>query len=123
MQSFELRIILRPLGTEPVRSPGYSCASRRRKRKSPDDRAFPGLLALRGSGGPDIGGLVAFGAGGLVITDLLAFLERLEPRVLDCGEMRKQILAAVIRRDKSKSLCVVEPLHGTCSHVFVFLND
>jgi hypothetical protein len=29
----------------------------------------------------------------------------------------EEILAAVIRRDESKALRIVEPLYGTCSHV------
>src|SRR4051812_26169303 len=48
--------------------------------------------------------------------DLLAFLERLEAGALDRAVMREEILAAVIRRDESKTLRVVEPLNGTCSH-------
>src|SRR5688500_6093293 len=49
--------------------------------------------------------------------DLLAVLQRLEAGALDRAVMREEILAAVIRRDESKTFRVVEPLHGTCSHV------
>src|SRR5918993_1487287 len=48
--------------------------------------------------------------------DLLAVLQRLEAGALDRAVMGEQILAAVIRRDESETLGVVEPLHGTCSH-------
>src|SRR5687768_2854584 len=50
--------------------------------------------------------------------DLLAVLQRLEAGALDRAVMGEQILAAVIRRDESEALGVVEPLHGTCSHVY-----
>src|SRR5690606_41325186 len=43
---------------------------------------------------------------------LLAFLQGLEPRHLDCAEMHEHILAAVTA-DESETLRVVEPLHGT----------
>src|SRR5688572_18891784 len=48
---------------------------------------------------------------------LLAVFQRFEPRTLDRAVMGKEILAAVIRRDESEPLRVVEPLHGTCRHV------
>src|SRR4051812_35307285 len=49
--------------------------------------------------------------------DLLAFFQRFVARSLDRAVMGKQILPAVIRRDEPETLGVVEPLHGTCSHV------
>src|SRR5918994_1909122 len=54
--------------------------------------------------------------------DLLAVLQRLEAGALDRAVMGEQILAAVVRRDESEALGVVEPLHGTCSHVIHFLK-
>src|SRR5688572_7099116 len=36
--------------------------------------------------------------------------------------MAEEILAAVIRGDESETLGIVEPLHGTCSHVYVLEN-
>src|SRR5881394_3980329 len=53
-----------------------------------------------------------------VVGDLLALFQRLEARALDRGVMAEQILAAVVRRDESEALRVVEPLHGTGSHVY-----
>jgi hypothetical protein len=54
--------------------------------------------------------------------DALVFHQRLESATLDLAEMRKQILAAVVRRDESKSLAFVEPLHGSglCRHIDSF---
>src|SRR5439155_18843491 len=49
--------------------------------------------------------------------DLLALFEGLVTRTLDRGVMGEEILAAVIRRDESEALRVVEPLHGTCRHI------
>src|SRR5690606_28208360 len=45
-------------------------------------------------------------------THLLAFLQGLDPRHLDCAEMHEHILAAVTA-DEPETLRVVEPLHGT----------
>jgi hypothetical protein len=36
--------------------------------------------------------------------------------------MGEEVLAAVIRRNEPETLRVVEPLYGTCSHVFSFLT-
>ena len=52
-----------------------------------------------------------------VEADLLRFLQRLVSIHLDGAVVGEQILAAVIRRDESEALGVVEPLHCTCSHV------
>src|SRR3954468_3889702 len=71
----------------------------------------------------DVRGLIPLGAGRFVETDLLPFFERFEAGILDCGEMGKEIFASIIRRDESETLRVVEPLNGTCSHVFVFLKN
>jgi len=71
---------------------------------------FAELSRLRGL---DIGRLIALGAGRLVVRHFLVFLERLEAVSLDRGEVREQILAAVIRGDEAETLCVVEPLNCT----------
>ena len=57
-----------------------------------------------------------------VVRDLLRFLEGLVAVHLDVAVMGEQILAAVIRRDESEALRVVEPLHGTCCHVYFLLD-
>src|SRR5688572_2065021 len=46
----------------------------------------------------------------------LSFFERLVAVHLDLGVMGEQILAAILRRDESEALRVVEPLHGAFSH-------
>src|SRR5256885_13405959 len=53
--------------------------------------------------------------------DFLSFLERLESAHLNRGEVRKQILAAVIRGYEPITLSIIEPLHRTCWHR-AFLN-
>src|SRR5437899_11036438 len=42
----------------------------------------------------------------------LAFAQRLEAAGANLGEMREQILAAVLGRDESETFSVVEPLDG-----------
>src|SRR6267154_1616522 len=53
--------------------------------------------------------------------DFLSFLERFESAHLNRGEVRKQILAAVIRGYEPITLGIIEPLHRTCWHR-AFLN-
>src|SRR5258708_21630857 len=48
--------------------------------------------------------------------DFLSFLERFEPAHLNRGEVRKQILAAVIRGYEPITLSIIEPLNSTCCH-------
>jgi hypothetical protein len=48
--------------------------------------------------------------------DLLAFLQRLEAIHLDGREVCKQILATLVRRDESETLCVVKPFDRTSCH-------
>ena len=69
----------------------------------------------------DVGSLLAFRALNYVEGDLLAFFERFETTHVDCGKVREQIFAAIIGSDKTKTLCVVEPLYGTSCHVFTSL--
>ena len=64
----------------------------------------------------DFGGLLAFGALGHFEADLLALFEGFETVHLDCGEMREQILAAIVGRDEAVALRVVEPLYRACWH-------
>src|SRR5258708_17224329 len=54
--------------------------------------------------------------------DLLALFQRFVARPLDRAVMGEEVLAAVIRRNEPETLRVVEPLYGTCSHVFSFLT-
>ena len=67
----------------------------------------------------DIRGLLALRTHLHVEADLLILLQRFETLCLDFGEMREQVFAAVVRRDESKTLRVVEPLHcSSCHHPF-----
>jgi hypothetical protein len=68
------------------------------------------------SGSLYVGGLLALGSLGDLETHLLAFLQRLEAVHLNCRKMRKQIFAAVIGRDETVALCIVEPLNRTDCH-------
>ena len=60
--------------------------------------------------------LLAFWAGNHLKTYLLPFFERLEAFDFNCGEMNKQIPAAIVRRDEAKPLGVIEPFDNTISH-------
>src|SRR5438045_861347 len=94
------------------------------KQKSPVSRA---LCFVRGVTAPrlqrlDVGRGRTLLALRHVEGDLLALFERLVAVHLDRAVMGEQILAAVIRRDESEALGVVEPLHGACRHVSQFLE-
>src|SRR5258706_3534051 len=52
--------------------------------------------------------------------DRLAFLQRLVAVHLDLAVVREEVLAAVLRRDESKTLRIVEPLDSAFAH-FHFL--
>lgn len=66
----------------------------------------------------DVGGLIPLGAGGDVEGDFLVFAKALVSLALNRREMREEVLAAAIGRDKAEALAVVEPLNGTCAHVY-----
>src|SRR6185436_4192310 len=73
-------------------------------------------LRRSSSGVLDVRRLLALRAGGDFEADLLAFLEGLEALHVDRGEVREQIVAAVIRSDEAVALRVVEPLDGASCH-------
>lgn len=64
----------------------------------------------------DAGGLLPLGALLDLEADLLALLKRFEATSLNLGEVRKQVFAAVIRRDESEPLRIVKPFDGTRCH-------
>src|SRR5712692_286481 len=70
----------------------------------------------RSARGLDIRSLLAFGALCDFELDLLSFLERLKAAHLNRGEVRKQILTAVVRGYKAITLGIIEPLYRTCWH-------
>jgi hypothetical protein len=65
----------------------------------------------------DIGSLFALGALHDVKGNLIAFLQRLETTHIDGGEMSEKIFAAIIGRNKTKTLGIVEPLDSTECHI------
>jgi hypothetical protein len=52
--------------------------------------------------------------------DLLSFRERPEAISLDRGVVTENVLTPVVLGDETKTLRVVEPLHGTFSHLLNF---
>jgi hypothetical protein len=58
-----------------------------------------------------------------VKADLLVFLQRFEAFRLNLGEVRKQVLAAVVLRDKSKAFHIAKPIHGTGWHAIALLSN
>src|SRR3954469_8760244 len=54
----------------------------------------------------------------LVVAHLRALGERLEAAALDRGVVDEEVLAALIGRDEAEALVVVEPLDGSCCHLF-----
>src|SRR5205085_10322367 len=52
--------------------------------------------------------------------DLLAFLELVEPSALDRADVDEDVLAAILRLDKSIALLGVEPLHSAFAHFWSF---
>jgi len=53
--------------------------------------------------------------------DDIVFGEALIPRAFNGAVMDKNVLTAIIRGDKTKSLRITEPLHSTFTHVEPFL--
>src|SRR3954469_24550204 len=89
----------------------------RLQQKSPLARAFSYLpfdLVERA----DVRRLIAFGAGRDVVGDFLVFTQAFETIALDRREMRKEVFAAIVRRNETKTFGVVEPLNSTVTHLF-----
>ena len=74
------------------------------------------LFNLLPLGRLNIGSLLAFRALRDFELHFLTFFKGLEAVHLNCGKMREQIFAAVIRSDEAKAFGIVEPLDGTCCH-------
>lgn len=64
----------------------------------------------------DVGSLLAFRALRDFELNFLTFFEGLETVHVDCGEVREQVLAAVIWSDEAKTFGIIEPLNCTCCH-------
>jgi hypothetical protein len=65
----------------------------------------------------DVRRLVAFRPRGDVERNLLVFLQALEARTLDRGEVREHVLAAAIGGNEAKALRIVKPLDGSGCHI------
>ncbi len=68
-------------------------------------------------GNADIGSLLALRAIGDVEGYTLIFSQRAEALGLNCGEMGEKVFTAAVRRNKAKTLGVIEPLDDTSCHV------
>jgi hypothetical protein len=66
----------------------------------------------------DVGSLLAFRPGGDIEADALVFRQGLEAGRIDRGEVREQIVAAIVRFDEAEALGVVKPFHSASRHVF-----
>jgi len=132
----KLRILARPGQASPARDgwpdhgqalmAAFQCgrpvARPAQATKNPGMPGFPdsGKARLRSL---DFCRLLALGAGDDIKADALVFLQRLEAASLDRREVREEILATAVRRNKTKALGVVEPLNSTCFHcVFPLIN-
>src|SRR4029079_13643850 len=85
--------------------------------KGPVARAPSPACASAGSERLDVRCLDTFRPRGDVEGNLLVFLQALEARTLDCGEVREHVLAAAIRGDEAKTFRIVKPLDGSGCHV------
>ena len=63
----------------------------------------------------NIGGLEPFLALRDIKTHTVSFGQRFEPLTLNFGMMNEHIISTLLL-DKTKTLCIIEPLHCTFSH-------
>ena len=70
----------------------------------------------------DVRGLLSLRTDLDVERHTLVLLQRLEAVGTDFREVREQIVAAGVRRDEAKALCIVEPFDNTGFHVSVSLE-
>lgn len=120
-------ISLKP-GTNPGQNRSRPCRSSAdstthqvaRTKKSPGNAgAFGSLSRLFWT---NIRCLLALRASGHFKGDALIFLERLETARLNCGEVRKQIFATLVRGDEAKTLRIIEPLYDTSCHTISYFS-
>lgn len=75
------------------------------------------MLAIRvESTALDVRCLLAFRTLGDFERHFLTFFEGLKTVHVDCGEVRKQIFAAIVWGDEAKTFGIIEPLNSTCCH-------
>ncbi|KGD21252.1 hypothetical protein DP42_4497 [Burkholderia pseudomallei] len=75
------------------------------------------MVRFRRSKRLNIRGLLALRAGFHFERHTLILFKGLEPLHPDFGEMGKQILAAIVRRNKAEALSIVKPFHDTGIHI------
>src|SRR5262249_44388528 len=51
-----------------------------------------------------------------LILDVLAFIERVQSRALDCGDVNEHVFAATLRLNESIALIRIEPFHRAARH-------
>src|SRR5215211_4559182 len=118
--SFAIVVFLLPLEAMRVLP---SCGVRARRRRARARRRRARARALRRSSKSvrlehlDVRGCRALGALLGVVAHLRTLGQRLEAAALDRVVVHEQVLAGVIGCDESVALVVVEPLHGSCSHL------
>jgi hypothetical protein len=137
-QMLDLYVCLRPVRwfkgvPSPVKEPGKvdmvifrenteerrsssTCDSRKTPIKKPATFVAGFFTAQAGLTRLDVGGLLALGTLNNFKGHFLTFFERLEAAHVDRGEMREQVFAAIIGSNKTKTLCIVEPLNSTVCH-------
>src|SRR6266850_2986220 len=76
-----------------------------------------GVAAIGSTDLADVGRLRALGPVLHVVLDLLALGQAAKPLGLDGGMVDEHVLAAGVRRDETKALCIVEPLHRAARHL------
>src|SRR6266850_1417209 len=76
-----------------------------------------GVAAIGSTDLADVGRLRALGPVLHVVLDLLALGQAAKPLGLDGGMVDEHVLAAGVRRDEPKALCIVEPLHRAARHL------
>jgi hypothetical protein len=67
----------------------------------------------------DVGSLLALGTLNNFKGHFLTLFERLESAHVDRGKVREQIFATIIGRNKTETLCVIEPFNCTVCHALL----
>ena len=102
------RLKMRHMEKKMARDSGPFCIRRKRLRVPQSTCGYLGRL--------DVCSLLALRALLNFKRHLLVLLQGLEAAALNFRKVREKVLAAVVRRDEAKALCIVKPLHSTCCH-------
>ncbi len=63
-----------------------------------------------------LGGLLSLGAFLSLKPNSLSLGEGLETGAADCGVMNKNVIATILRGDKTKTFALIKPLYCTITH-------